>query len=665
MGGTCSTAELAMSSIDFDSYKGIRYTEEVPNSREENRGPIYLAKPINVDETKLTLYENLLSGVSLENGNRRVYGTRRVVDGQPGEYEWITYKQALERSVTIAAGLTKFAGLKRNDLVGIFSKNRVEWCLSSHACDRMTYALVPLYDTLGADAVPYILNHTQLSTVIFAQEQFNVVLECKDSCPAVKFLVQYEDVTDEQRQLAEEKGVEIKSLQEIEALGKANPVPADPPAPEDIATICYTSGTTGNPKGVVLTHRTMAFLGVLTQERLRLHKDIVHISYLPLPHVFERAVITAMLNLGASAGFYCGNVLTLMDDIAELKPTIFVSVPRLFNRVYDKISQRVEAAGGIKKALFDQAYAGKKAALASGQKTHAFWDALVFSKIRQLLGGRVDTMLSGSAPLSADVKEFLTIVFGCDVVEGYGLSETAAGLTLASADMPLGPHVGAPLPNLEVRLEDVPEMGYTSNDKPRPRGEIICRGPIVFGGYFKEPDKTSEAIDEDGWFHTGDIGCWNADGTLSIIDRKKNIFKLSQGEYVAAEKLEGVFAKSKFISQIFVYGDSFQNALVGVAVPDPDIAEAWGVSKGRSKEDSTMDKLVHDAEFQTEVMADLVSIGKEAKLRGFEFVKKVHFHPDPFTVDTGLITPTFKLKRPQLKEYFQKQIATMYAELNK
>ncbi|TMW67696.1 hypothetical protein Poli38472_011316 [Pythium oligandrum] len=662
MGASAST-ELPMSEIDFETYKGARYSQEVPNTREANRGPIYVTKPRYVDEKKLTLYENLLTGVAIQNGERPCYGTRTKVNGQPGPYEWLTYNQVLAHTETVASGLTKFAGLQRAGMVGIFSKNRVEWCLTAHACDRMSYILVPLYDTLGPDAVPYIVNHTELTTLVCALEQFDTVLKCKDECPTLQYVVQFENVTEKQRQQAAQKGIQLKSFAEIEELGKSFPVPADPPTPQDVTTICYTSGTTGNPKGVILTHHGLTILGYLTEQRLQLHPDIVHISYLPLPHVFERSVITSAVHLGAASGFYSGDVLTLMDDIAELKPTIFVSVPRLFNRVYDKIVQGVAAAGGLKKVLFDQAYAAKKAGLAEGHKTHALWDALIFSKIRQVLGGRVNMLLSGSAPLSAEVKEFFTIVFGCAVIEGYGLSETCGGLAVSGPDMPMGAHVGAPLPNLQVRLEDVPEMGYTSNDKPRPRGEIIVKGPVVFEGYYKEPEKTAEAVDKDGWFHTGDIGCWNADGTLSIIDRKKNIFKLSQGEYVAAEKLEVIFSRSKFVAQVFVYGDSFQSVLVGVAVPDPEVAEAWGVSKGRSKEESTVPKLIQDAEFQKEVMADLNRVGKDAELRGFEFLKKVHFHPDPFSVDEGLITPTFKLKRPQLKAYFQKQIDEMYASL--
>ncbi|TMW66643.1 hypothetical protein Poli38472_013955, partial [Pythium oligandrum] len=574
--GAESSTDLPMSAIDFETYQGLRYTQEVPNSREPSRGPIYVTKPLYVDESKLTLYTNFLTGVAIDNGTRNLYEA-------------------------IASGLTKFARLKRGDMVGIFSKNRAEWCLSSHACDRMTYTLVPLYDTLGADAVPYIVNHTELTTIIYASELFNVVLECVDACPTLKYIVQYEDVTEAQRRMAAEKGLELKSLAELEALGKSHPLPADPPTPEDIATICYTSGTTGNPKGVVLKHRNMAIIGSMLQELGKFHSDTVHMSYLPLPHVFERAIMSLIVYLGAAAGFYQGDVLTLMDDMVALQPTLFISVPRLYNRVYDKITQGVAVAGGLKKMMFDQAYAAKKAARAEGYKTHALWDALVFSKVRQVLGGRIDTMISGSAPLSAEVKEFMAVAFGCDFLEGYGLSETGAVVSAPLRHTPLGAHVGMPLPNLLVRLED---------------------GPNVFSGYYKEPEKTAEAIDQDGWFHTGDIGCWNADGTLSIIDRKKNIFKLSQGEYIAAEKIENIYAKSKYVAQIFVYGDSYQSMLVAVAVPDPEVAEAWGTSKGLSREDSTAAKLVNDSEFQREVLNDMTRVGKDAQLRGFEFVKK-------------------------------------------
>ncbi|KAG7397196.1 Long chain acyl-CoA synthetase 7 peroxisomal [Phytophthora boehmeriae] len=664
--GSASSTELPMSEIDFESYKGVRYTNAVPNSGDATHGPTYeVPDSVSIDEAQQTLYHNFLRGWSKEDGGRPCYG-RRVVDpatGRVGSFQWLTYAQVKTRMDDLAAGLTRACNLKRQDKVGIFSKNQLEWCLVAHAVDRMAYVLVPLYDTLGPDAVPFIANHTELRVLFCGMDQFHVVMDCREACPKLETVVQFESVTEEQRRAAAAKNIELKSLSELELLGRAEPLPADPPVPSDISTLCYTSGTTGDPKGVILLHRNFTMISNLAGERLQVNSTDVHLSYLPLPHVFERAVIGSMLQNGAASGFYQGDVLFLMEDLAELAPTLFVSVPRLFNRVYDKITQGVAAAGGLKKLMFDQAYASKRAGLSAGYKTHALWDALIFAKIRQVLGGRVRLILSGSAPLSADVKEFMKIVFCCDVVEGYGLSETAAGLTLASGDMPLGPHVGPPLVRMQVCLEDVPEMGYTSKDKPRPRGEILTKGPLVFAGYYKQPDKTAEVIDENGWFHTGDIGCWNADGTLSIIDRKKNIFKLSQGEYVAAEKIEGVYLKSKFVAQVFVYGDSLQSCLVGVVVPDPEMAESWAQTNGLSGDQAAVPQLVNNAAFQKEVLGDMEMTAKEAQLRGFEFVKKVHFHPDAFSMDEGLITPTFKLKRPQLKERFQAQIKRMYEEL--
>ncbi|TMW67702.1 hypothetical protein Poli38472_011322 [Pythium oligandrum] len=663
MGATCST-ETPLTDVDFETYKGHRYTQEVPNSRDATHSAARYAEKTEWDESKLTLYQNLLTGAAKDNGTRALYGTRAVnADGSRGEYEWLTYNDVIARMDVIAAGLTKFAGLVRQSMVGIYSKNRVEWCLSAHACDRMSYILVPLYDTLGPDAVPYIVNHTEQTLLICANEQFATVLKCKDECPTLKYVVQFEDVTDEQRQEAEAKGLELKSLREIEELGEKNPIPADPPTPEDITTLCYTSGTTGKPKGVILLHKNLTCIGWIIRGRLGLVADDVHISYLPLPHVFERGCVSTMISLGAAIGFYSGDVLKLMDDMAVLKPTVFAAVPRLLNRIYDKINLKISLAGGLSKAIFDHAYASKQGYLPKGYTTHGLWDRVVFSKIREMLGGRIRFVLAAAAPLRPEVRDFIKIVLSCDLMCGYGLSESTGALVVSSADMPLGQHTGTPLVNCQIRLEDVPEMGYTSKDRPRPRGEILTKGPNTFAGYYKEPEMTAAVFDEDGWLRTGDIGCWNADGTLSIIDRKKNIFKLSQGEYVAAEKIEDVYAKSKFIGQIFVYGDSLKNELVAIVVPDPDVTAAWVASKGRSEADSTVARLVENAHFQKEVLTDMDRIAKEAQLRGFEYVKKIYLHADAFSMEEDLITPTFKLKRPQLKTRFQQQIDAMYEVL--
>ncbi|ETV99916.1 hypothetical protein H310_07944 [Aphanomyces invadans] len=637
------------------------FSHEIPFSDAPGYGPIRTAPgSLPVADHTTTLWENFNVGLA-HSRNNPYLGTRtRSASGKAGSYHWISYNQAHERAERIATGFHHVVKVRRQDMVGLFSKNRAEWILTEIACNRMSYVVVPLYDTLGPKVIPFILNHTNMRVLVCSGDLVATVLQAKAECPALEFVVSMDDsITARQRSDAESKGIVLLTLHELEDVPDPT-VPPSPPLPSDVSTICYTSGTTGDPKGAVLTHRNFTTAALMLMDRIDCSSYMVHISYLPLPHVMERCVTTIIARLGASMGFYQGDVVHLMDDMAELQPHLFVSVPRLFNRVYDKIVQGVRVAGGVKKCMFDYAYEVKRQGIADGgATTHALWDALVFSKIRAVLGGRVEVIVSGSAPLSPNVKEFLKIAFSCRVEEGYGLTETGAATTLSCADIPTGPHVGIPLANVQVRLADVPDMNYTSADLPRPRGEICIRGNNVFVGYFKEPGKTADVLSEDGWFSTGDIGAWNADGTLSIIDRKKNIFKLAQGEYVAAEKIENVYAKSPFVAQIFVYGDSYQSYLVAIVVPDPEVVQTWAAAKGLS-DACNLNAMAARLDLKGAILASMADMAKTAKLNGFECAKDIYIHPDPFSVDNDLVTPTFKLKRPQLKAFFQRQIDAMY-----
>ncbi|ETV75174.1 hypothetical protein, variant 2 [Aphanomyces astaci] len=460
------------------------FSQEIPFSDAPGYGPIRTA-PGNLplaDHTT-TLWENFKVGLSVGADNQYLGTRSRNASGKAGPYTWLTYNEAHDRATRIATGFHHLLKVGRQEVVGLFSKNRAEWILTEIACNRMSYVVVPLYDTLGPKAIPFILNHTNMRVLVCSGDLVATVLQAKGDCPSLEFVVSMDDsITSRQRSDADSKGVTLLTLHEVETVPDAT-VPPSPPLPSDVSTICYTSGTTGDPKGAILTHRNYTTATLMLADRIDCRGHMVHISYLPLPHVMERCVTSIIARLGASMGFYQGDVVHLMDDMAELKPHLFVSVPRLFNRVYDKIVQGVASAGGVKKLMFDYAYATKKQGLADGTNVHALWDALVFSKIQAVLGGRVELIVSGSAPLAANVKEFLKIAFSCRVEEGYGLTETGAATTLSHIDIPTGAHVGIPVANVQVRLADVPEMNYTSADVPRPRGEICVRGNNVFVGY--------------------------------------------------------------------------------------------------------------------------------------------------------------------------------------
>jgi len=290
--------------------------------------------------------------------------------------------------------------------------------------------------------------------------------------------------------------------------------------------------------------------------------------------------------------------------------------------------------------------------------THSVWDTLVLSKIQQQLGGRVRLMLTGSAPISDKVLEFLRICFACPVVEGYGQTESSAGITSTLLwDTKTG-HVGVPFSCNEVKLVDVPEMNYTSKDEV-PRGEICFRGPNCTPGYFKDPEKTTELIDKKGWLHTGDIGAFLPDGTIKIIDRKKNIFKLSQGEYIAPEKLENVFVQSKWVAQCFVYGDSLKASIVAIVVPDAEVLKEWTKAQNRTDSNDIVG-LCKDPQICKMIQDDIAAVGKTNQLRGFEIPSKITLIAEPFSVENDLLTPTFKIKRTQAKAFFQADISKMY-----
>ncbi|KAM9129611.1 long-chain-fatty-acid--CoA ligase 6 isoform 2-T6 [Pangshura tecta] len=606
-----------------------------------------------------TMYEVFRRGFNIsENGP--CLGFRKPK--QP--YQWLSYKEVSERAEALGSGLLQ-QGCKpsTSQFIGVFAQNRPEWIISELACYTYSMVVVPLYDTLGHGAIRYIINTADISTVICDKaEKARILLDHveKRETPGLKSIILMDSFEKDLKERGKRCGVEIQSMQDVEACGRESWHVPVPPQPEDLF-VCFTSGTTGNPKGAMLTHRNVVadFSGFLkvTESQWAPTCEDVHISYLPLAHMFERMVQSVVYCHGGRIGFFQGDIRLLSDDMKALRPTIFPVVPRLLNRMYDKIFSQADTP--LKRWLLEFAAKRKKAEVQSGIiRNDSLWDKLFFNKIQASLGGCVRMIVTGAAPASPAVLGFLRAALGCQVYEGYGQTECTAGCTFTTPGDWTSGHVGAPLPCNLIKLMDVEEMNYFAS---KGEGEICVKGPNVFKGYLKDGEKTAEALDKEGWLHTGDIGKWLPTGTLKIIDRKKHIFKLAQGEYIAPEKIENIYIRSEPIAQIYVHGDSLQAFLVGIVVPDSEVMPGWARKRGF---EGTYAELCKNTELTQAIMEDMVRLGKEGGLHSFEQVKAIYIHSDMFSIQNGLLTPTLKARRRELRDYFKKQIEELYSRVS-
>ncbi|KAB1209886.1 Long chain acyl-CoA synthetase 4 [Morella rubra] len=631
-------------------------------------------------------------------------GRREIVDGKAGKYVWQTYKEIYDLAIKVGNAL-RSSGVEEGAKCGIFGINCPQWVISMEACNAHAFSCVPLYDTLGFGAVEFIICHAEISVVLAEEKKipecywkrspsvdksynsaklegfweispflyvkkvlstlsFQVLKTLPNTAKCLKRIVSFGKVTPEQREEVEKFGLAINSWAEFLQLGDGKQFDLPVKKKSDVCTIMYTSGTTGDPKGVMLSNESIiAVLSGLKHvlESVDEHFDEtdVYLSYLPLAHIFDRVIEELFILHGASIGYWRGDVKLLLEDIGALKPTIFCAVPRVLDRIYAGLTQKITSGGVLKKTLFNLAYGYKFHNMQKGNKheqASPISDKIVFSQVKQGLGGRLRLILSGAAPLSGQVETFLRVVACCHVVQGYGLTETCAGSFVSVPnELSMLGTVGPPVPNLEVCLESVPEMGYDALSKT-PRGEVCLRGKTLFSGYYKREDLTKEVF-VDGWFHTGDIGEWQPNGSLKIIDRKKNIFKLSQGEYVAVENLENIYGLVSDIDSIWVYGNSFESFLVAVVNPNKDALERWAEQNGVSGDFTS---ICEDSRAKGYILGELTKIAKEKKLKGFEIIKAVHLDPVLFDIERDLITPTYKKKRPQLLKYYQNVVDKMY-----
>ncbi|KAG2442580.1 hypothetical protein HXX76_002665 [Chlamydomonas incerta] len=599
-------------------------------------------------------------------------GERAVEDGQVGPYRFLTFREVEETVAAVASAYVKL-GIKPHDRIGVLGANCKEWMMAMQGMNRMSIVCVPLYETLGDTAVEYIIKHSGTRMIVSAGSKVKVLAKALTSAPvkatADVGVVYWGTAADADLQALKATGVKVLSWEELVTTGKeaAEAVPVKPAA-EDLCTIMYTSGTTGDPKGVMIPHRAVvstiaAILAFLEFCKEKMGPSDSYLSYLPLAHIFDRVVEELMLSVGGCVGYWQGDIRKLMDDVCALRPTLFCGVPRVFERVYNGVRDKVDHGSFLSRLIFNWAYYRKEYYMKMGYKqdqASIISDLLVFKNVKAKLGGRVRVLVSGSAPLSQQIESFMRVVVGAPFVQGYGLTETCAASFIATPDNPLHiGSVGGPMPATEFRLEAVPELGYFPSSDP-PRGEVCIRGPGLFSGYYGNEALTKEAMDADGFFHTGDVGELVTDGTLKIIDRKKNIFKLSQGEYIAVEKVENVYKTCPMVEQVWVYGDSTQSCLVGVVVPSHKGLMVWAADNSVSGE---YEDVVGTPAARAAVLAAMAATGKAEKLNSLEQVKAITLTAEQFTVENDLMTPSYKLKRAPLLKHFRKQVDAMYAEL--
>ncbi|XP_035209509.1 long-chain-fatty-acid--CoA ligase 1-like isoform X2 [Stegodyphus dumicola] len=573
-----------------------------------------------------TVFDVLEYGMKISNDGDCI-GTK---SSKTGQYEWLKYSEVILRSQYVGSGLLKLGLKPCNDtFLGVFACNREEFLLSLYGCAAYSMVLIPLYISLGAQAVMFILKQASLSLVIVNDKKnaLNVIKNASE-VPSLRTMVLMDKPDDEVLHAAKGANIVLLHYSEMEELGRKNKKDLVLPNPEDLFCIPYTSGTTGIPKGVMLTHKnliTCCSSLIYGYGKAGIFGGTI-ISYLPSAHIYEICNEVASMYFARRIAFYSGDIKKLMDEVRFLKPTILPLVPRLMNAMYTNVMDSVKSS--VLKALLLKIALARKEKLLKKQiiTKKSIWDKLVFKKFQDILGGEVHMIVTTSAPVSQDVMRFFRCASGCYILEAYGQTEVLAG-TMTLPYEYVGGHVGAPLPCNHMKLADVPEMGYFSKDDT---GEICFKGANVYKGYFKNPEATKECLDDGGWHHSGDIGRWLPNGTLKVIDRKKHLFKLSQ-DYVVA-----------------------------LIVPEFNNFNKWLKSKGF--QNGNFNELLQNKEMRRAFLLELHKHGQREGLNTLEQAKNIAFLTENFSTENELMTPTLKLRRNNIRKMFQPLIEKLYEE---
>ncbi len=543
-------------------------------------------------------------------------------------------------------------GVRSGDRVGLLAENRPEWVVTDLACLYHGAADVPIFPSQTAKQVEFILNDAGVSVAVVSNQfQLNKIMRIRDDVKSLKHIIVMNELDSLPEGVMSFQQVLDGGLPEHEKHPNALREASIRIKPEDLCTIIYTSGTTGNPKGVMLTHSNFVSNVIAAAKVIPIDDSDVLLSFLPLCHVFERmAGYYTAISCGATVA-YAESIETVAENMVEIKPTVVIAVPRLFERIYNRIARMVEKGSGSKKKIFYWAVGvGRKQVQAAKRggagvllrSQHTLAERLVFGKLKERTGGRIRFFVSGGAALPRELGEFFEAV-GISIIEGYGLTESSPVISANRLGKQKFGSVGFALPGVEVRIAD--------------DGEILTRGPHVMKGYYRNKKATEEAIDGDGWLHTGDIGMLDEMGYLYITDRKKHLFVSSGGKNIAPQPIESLFASNEYIDQFVLIGDK-RMFLTALIVPDFDALKEYADSHNIAYKDVS-ELLSHNEVYK---LIEGTIQGTQKDLANFEKVRRFTLLDEPFTIENGAMTPSLKIRRKVVEERYQDLIEAMYRQ---
>lgn len=603
-----------------------------------------------------------------------------------GDYKFYTYEQVQQRVDHIREGLLA-TGVRQGGLVVIFSETRMEWHLVAQALFQIGAIIVTLYATLGDEGVIHGINESEAAHVITSSDLVPKLQRIQNRISLVKYIINFDGPKQIERSMIDKfDSIRVMPFQSIESNGenisKSSSLTRNKSStlmrkrvpnvnPEDTAIIMYTSGSTGIPKGVMITHKNLiqsvrSFFSIASALKGQRH---TYMSYLPLAHVLALVAEFFFLAHGTLIGYSSPHTISdestgikrgQRGDAVLLKPSVLASVPLVLDRIRKGIVQKIETNGPFISGLFNFIIDYKKFWTRKGFTTPII-NQTFCRLVSRMLGGRVKLIACGGAPLSPETHEFIQAILNANVVQGYGLTETTASATLMDAHDLDACVAGAPLKDVFIRLVDWEEGNYRVTDKPLPRGEVVIGGDCITAGYFKKSDQTAECYRfENGkrWFYTGDIGEMQANGNLKIIDRKKDLVKLHHGEYVSLTKVETELKGCEYVDNICVYGDSFKSYLVALVAPNPRALKK--LAQSMNKKNINMKELCDDKTIAKRVTEAIIEYAKSAGLQRVEIPTKYKLCHEEWLPDAGLVTAAMKIRRKNIQIFYQKDINNLY-----